>query len=88
VKHAGRSPDEWNVRRVAGPPFAGTVNTSKFPKRSEANAIVLPSGDQTGARSHASWIVSWRASPPEDGAIQRSASYSKQICDPSGEMAG
>src|SRR5262245_46741147 len=88
VKEAGRSPAEWNVSRVAAPPFAGTVKTSKLPKRSEANAIVFPSGDHTGERSHASWIVSWRASPPWDGAIHRSASYSKQIWEPSGEMAG
>src|SRR5262245_41729891 len=87
-KQFGRSCAEWNVSRVGVPPSAGTVKTSKLPKRSEENAIVFPSGDQHGARSYASCVVNCRASPPVDGTIHRSPLYSKQMREPSGEIAG
>ena len=37
---------------------------SLFPVRLEVKAIFLPSGDQTGSRSYATWLVTLRACPP------------------------
>ncbi len=45
------------VRRVTPEPSAFITYTSKFPSRSEENAMRRPSGDQSGPESKASWTV-------------------------------
>ncbi len=48
MKPVGPWSRSYQVSRRAAPPAAGTAKTLSGPKRSEAKAIVAPSGDQTG----------------------------------------
>jgi len=48
VKLDGFSSCEYQVRRFASPPVAGTAKMFIGPKRSAAKAMVELSGDQTG----------------------------------------
>ena len=72
VKPEGRSSAELEVRRLAGLPPAGMRKTSKLPWRSDAKASEEPSGDHTGWKSYASWVVSGTARPPAAGTRYRS----------------
>jgi len=48
VQSEGISLADEKVMRLTVPPVEGTTKMSKFPKRVEANAIHLPSGEKTG----------------------------------------
>ncbi len=55
------------------------------PSRSLAKAIMLPSGDHTGAFSMPDMAVMRRASPPRAGTVNRSPLYLNTTVLPSGE---
>lgn len=69
MKSLGVSSAEWNVSRVAAPPSEGITNTSSFPNRSLANAIVFPSRLHTGVCSYAECTLSGIARPPSAGTM-------------------
>ena len=57
------------------PPVAGMTKTSLLPFRLLVNAIHLPSGENRGARSLATWPVSRRAFEPSGSTVQMSSWY-------------
>src|SRR5271156_1383238 len=64
------------------------TKTSSWPYRSEAKAINLPSGDQTGDESCAGPAVSATARPPAEGTVKMCPRKLNAIVIPSGEMLG
>src|SRR5437899_3009214 len=75
------SPAELHVMRCGSPPSAGITYTAPTPALLEVNATHLPSGEKCGSLSIAGVLVNRRASPPSRETTQRSAPYSKAICD-------